>query len=98
MLYRRAAAPAADVSPNTIICTATMVEPTGVPARIEINMPASEHTTAKTAAQTVTPKKLLNMRIAESAGKIIRAETSSDPTSFIASTIITAAATAINKL
>ena len=37
-------------------------------------------------------------RIAESAGKITSAEISKDPTSFIASTIITAVITAISRL
>ena len=75
-----------------------MVEPTGVPASIETIMPKSEHTTESTAENTVTALKFLNILIAESAGNITSADMSSEPTRFIASTIITAIITAIRKL
>ena len=84
--------------PKAAASTATMVEPTGVPARIDIMIPEKAHTTERIAAHTVTFKKLLNMLIADKAGKITRAEISSDPTRFIASTMITAMITAIRRL
>lgn len=68
----------------------TMVEPTGVPATIDIIIPANAHTTDITADPIVTALKLKNRRIADSAGNIINAEISNEPTKFIASTIITA--------
>ena len=83
---------------NATKSAATIVEPTGVPARIEIKSPATEHTTLTHAEQIVTDLKLLKTRIAERAGKITRAEIRSDPTRFIASTIITAIITAIARL
>ena len=54
--------------------------------------------TANTAENTVTDLKLLKSLMAESAGKMIRAEISSEPTRFMASTMITAMTTAIRKL
>ena len=75
-----------------------MVEPTGVPARIEARSPTTVHTTEKAAEKIITDLKLLKSRIAESAGKIINAEIRSEPTRFIASTMITAMVTAIKKL
>ena len=46
----------------------------------------------------VTPWKLLNIRMAESAGKMMSADASRDPTRFIASTMITAVTAAIRRL
>lgn len=83
---------------NATKSAATIVEPTGVPARIEIKSPETEHTTLTHAEQIVTDLKLLKTRIAERAGKITRAEIRSEPTRFIASTIITAIITAIARL
>ena len=77
---------------------ATMVEPTGVPARIATRIPISEQTTEITAAATVTEKKLLKMRMAERAGNTTKADTRSAPTRFIASTITAAIITAIIRL
>ena len=77
---------------------ATIVEPTGVPHKTEIIIPRAEQVTESTAEHTVTLLKLLKIRIAESAGKIISAEMRSEPTKFIASTIITATITAIMRL
>lgn len=51
-----------------------MVEPTGVPATIEIRIPIKAHNTDNTTEQTVTLRKLLNILIAESAGKITSAD------------------------
>ena len=56
-----------------------MVEPTGVPARIEIRIPPAALTTDITAALMVTERKDLNNRIAESAGKITSAEIRREP-------------------
>ena len=77
-----------------------MVEPTGVPfgAMIEIIMPRAAHTTDRQAEQIVTDLKLLKTLIADSAGKITRAEISSDPTRFIARTMMTAIMIAIIRL
>ena len=77
---------------------ATMVEPTGVPARMATRIPTNEQTTEIMAAATVTAKKLLNTRMAERAGNTTKADTSSAPTRFIASTIMTATTTAISRL
>lgn len=77
---------------------ATIVEPTGVPARMAMRIPMSEQTTDIMAAATVTEKKLLNTRMAESAGNTTKAETSNAPTRFMARTIITAMMTAMSKL
>ena len=77
---------------------ATIVLPTGVPASIDMRSPVTEHTTDTTAEQIVTERKLLNTRIAERAGKITRAEIKSEPTRFIARTIITAMIIAITRL
>ena len=83
---------------NAITSTATIVEPTGVPAIIDIMSPDIAQTTAKIAEKTVTFLKLWKSRIDESAGKMIRAEIRSEPTRFMASTITTAITTAIRKL
>ena len=40
---------------------------------MDANIPISEHMTDRAAAQTVTLRKLLNIRIADSAGKIEKA-------------------------
>ena len=61
-------------------------------------MPFSAHKTESTAAQIVTLRKLLNIRIADSAGKITSAEISSEPTRFIANTMMTATMIAIKRL
>lgn len=78
--------------------TATMVEPTGVPPRMEIKIPSKAQNTERIAEQIVTALKFLKTRMAERAGKITSAEISSEPTRFIARTIITAMIMAINKL
>ena len=74
------------------------MEPTGVPARMEIRMPAAALKTDNTAALIVTERKDLNNRIADNAGKITSAEIRSEPARFIASTMITAITTAISRL
>ena len=85
-------------TPNATISTTTMVEPTGVPARIAVTSPIAAQTTDMIAAQIVTDLKLLNTRIADSAGKITSAEIRREPTRFIASTIMTAMMTASSRL
>ena len=77
---------------------ATIVEPTGVPARIEIIMPTNVQMTDKQTEHITTERKLLNILMAESAGKIISAEIRSEPTRFIARTTITAIIIAIIRL
>lgn len=83
---------------NPARSTATMVLPTGVPARIEIISPREEAVTEKIAELMVTCLKLLNTLMAERAGKITRAEIKREPTRFIARTIITAIIMAIIRL
>jgi hypothetical protein len=83
---------------NTAIFTTTIVEPTGVPARIEISIPEAEHSTEIMAEHIVTALKFLNTLIADSDGKIMRADIKSEPTNFIARTIITAIVIAIIRL
>lgn len=61
-------------------------------------MPRLAHTTDIMLEQIVTALKLLNTRIADNAGKITSAATSSEPTRFIATTITTAIIVAINTL
>ena len=61
-------------------------------------MPAVALKTDNTAALIVTERKDLNNRIADNAGKITSAEIRSEPTRFIASTMITAVITAIIRL
>ena len=83
---------------NTAISTATIIAPTGAETSSEINIPSAVHTTDKTPEHIITDLKLLKIRIADSAGKIISAEVSSDPAIRIANTITTAVTTAIKVL
>ena len=83
---------------NATISAATMVGPTGVDANMDMSIPKSAQDTDKIADTIVTPLKLLHTLIAERAGKIMSAEIRSEPTRFIASTIITAVITAIKRL
>mgnify|MGYP000651754679 FL=1 len=80
------------------ISAATIVEPTGVPARIDKSIPLIAQHTDNTTEHTVTLKNVLKIRIADSAGKMTSAEISNEPTRFIASTMISAVITAISKL
>lgn len=73
----------------------TIVEPTGVPAVIEIRIPVAAPIAEKMQEKTVTFLKLLNRCIAEIAGKIMSAEIKSEPTRFIARTMIVAITVAI---
>ena len=83
---------------NITMFTATIVEPTGVLASIEMIMPTAAHITDITAEHIVTELKLLNILMAERAGNITSAEIKREPTRFIARTIITAIITAIIRL
>ena len=78
--------------------TATIVEPTGVPASIEIMIPTSAQIIDDTAEKIVTLLKLFKMLIADNAGNITKADISKEPTKFIARTIITAITVAISRL
>ena len=83
---------------NTIIFAVTIVGPMGVPASIAMSIPVTAQTTEITAEHITTNRKLLKIRIADNAGKIISAEISREPTKFIAKTIITAIIIAISIL
>ena len=83
---------------NTAMSTTTIVAPTGVPATIDIKIPAADVHAASTPEHIVTLKKLLNILMAEIAGNTTRADISSQPTRFIATTITTAITTAMSKL
>jgi hypothetical protein len=61
-------------------------------------IPTVAQNTDKTAEKTVTDLKLLKMLIEESVGNTISADTSSEPTRFIANTIITAITIARKRL
>lgn len=78
--------------------TATIVAPVGVANSMDKIRPSAEQTTANIAEKIVTDLKLLKRRIADSAGNTTNAEIKSDPTKFIARTIITAIMTAIKRL
>lgn len=83
---------------KAIISAATTVEPTGVENRIDARIPVAAQITDNTAEQIITLRKLLNTRIAETAGNTISADVSNEPARFIARTIITAHITAISIL
>ncbi len=83
---------------NTAKFATTIVAPVGVDNNTERIIPAAAQITEIIAEQIVTLLKLLKIRIAESAGKIISADTSSEPTRFMARTIIIAVMIAIIKL
>ena len=83
---------------NTTISAVTIVAPTGVENRMDNIIPVPAQITDMTAEQMITLLKLWNTRIAESAGKIINAEISREPTKFMAMTIIKAVMTAIMRL
>ena len=72
--------------------------PTGGPAKTAIKSPSVEQTTEITADEIVTALKLLKSRIDDRAGKITRAEIKSEPTRFMARTIIIAMIIAITRL
>ena len=73
--------PAAKQIPNEIISAHTTVGPTGVESSIDASIPNDEHATEMITETMTVERKLRATRIAESAGKISNAETSSEPTS-----------------
>ena len=75
-----------------------MVEPTGVPASMDIIIPLRAHTTENAAENKVTDLKLRNRFIADNAGNIISADIRSEPTRFMARTIMIAIVMAISRL
>ena len=81
-----------------MISVATIVDPTGVPISMERMIPKNAQNTESIAEKTVTLLNVLNILMDESAGKITSAEMRSDPTRFIASTMMTAMITAIRRL
>lgn len=90
--------PAIQNTTNVTISTATIVEPTGVAHRIASKIPISEVVVEITAAAIVTEMKFRKTRIADNDGKIINAEIKSEPTKFIAKTMIMAIITAMKRL
>ena len=75
---------------NIANCTATIVDPTGVPARIDILIPKKAPSTDKMALTMVTILKFLNTLIADKAGKMINADTKRLPTRFMEITMMVA--------
>ena len=75
-----------------------MVGPTGVEKNIATSIPVSAHITEIIADAITVRLKVLTIRIAESAGKMTSADIRSEPTRFIARTIIIAVMTAIKRL
>ena len=83
---------------KAMISAHTTVGPTGVDASMEIMIPSAAHTTESMAEKMTTPRKLLHTRIADIAGNIMSAEIRSEPTRFIARTMITAIIIATKRL
>lgn len=81
-----------------IMSTATIEGPKRFVTVILKIIPMEEATTEKTAEQIVTALKLLKTLIAERDGKIIKAETRREPTSFMARTMMIAIIMAITRL
>ena len=75
---------------NTVRSDATTVAPTGVEKVKEMVSPTQKHTIEVAAAQRMTPRKLLNRRMAVRAGKITREEMSIAPIIRIPSTMVRA--------
>ena len=69
---------------------ATTVQPTGEDKIIDADIPIEVQIIENTAEHMTTFLKLLNMRIAEIAGKTISADVSREPARFIARTMMTA--------
>ena len=82
-LYKYASDP--DIGPNAAWPPHKSVENS-----LETSIPLKAQKTETAAEQTITFLKLLNTRMADIVGKIINAEISNEPTSFMARTITTA--------
>ena len=83
---------------KAIISQTTMVGPTGVLNIIAAKMPVIAQITDIIVERITTRLNVRQTLIDESAGKITSAEIRSEPTRFIARTIITAVTTAIRRL
>ena len=83
---------------NTARSAATTVGPMAVARIMDSTVPVSAESAAIMMVQSVTLLKLLKSLIAESAGKMMRAEAKSAPKRFIARTTVTAVMTAIRVL
>ena len=70
----------------------------GVERRSARRSPVKDPATERRAEQITTERKLRNRRMADRAGKMMREEMSSAPTSFIASTMTTPLTAAMRKL
>jgi len=70
--------------PKAIKLTITMLAPAGVSKAYDATIPQKKQTMDRNAENMMTPRKLLNMRIDDNAGKMIRLEMSSAPHSFAA--------------
>ena len=82
---------------NAARSAATIVEPTGVPAKIETMIPNAAQMTESTEEDIITLRKLLKRRIEESAGKMMSAVMSNEPTKYMERTMITAITMARNN-
>ena len=82
----------------TMRSTATIVGPAGVDITQERKMPTTVQIAEQMAEQTTMLLKFLNNRMDVSDGKMMSAEIRRAPTSFTASTIITAVTNANNVL
>ena len=80
------------------ICTTATDAPVGVESRSAARSPVKDPTTEITAEQITTDRKLRKTRMADRAGKMMREEMRSAPTSFMASTMTTPLMAAIRKL
>ena len=74
------------------------MEPTGVPANMDTRIPIAVQHTENITEQMTTALKLLNTRMADKAGNIIRAVVKSEPTKFIAKTMTSAVIMAMSIL
>ena len=83
---------------NTDTFTNTTLAPGGAEQIKDITIPKRKHTTDMMAEDTVTALKLLNIRIDERAGNIIRADMSRVPISLIPKTTVTAVRRAMSIL
>ena len=83
---------------NTAMSTTTIVAPTGVPATIDIKIPAADVHAASTPEHIDKQKKHLKILMAEIELNTTTEDISSEPKRFIATTITTAITTAMSKL
>ena len=96
--YLRRRAPSAQAHKNSVRLAATTVAPTGVERVKERPSPTQKQMTEVTAAEVITPRKLLKSCMAVSAGKIIKEEISMAPIMRMPSTMVSAVSTARSVL